>query len=149
MGLELLEEARDPQRALDALAVELQGRDRAAAEPDGPQHHRVHPGQQIGHLGGDALALQHQPDRVPRVGDRQGVEPRLHELNLPWPAQSSGSSWRSLATSANRSPSRATRLSTCAMSNARYSGSPLARARLTSSHVTGVETMGRSRARTE
>ena len=51
-----------------------------------------------------------------------------------------------VSVSANRSPSSSTRSSTSAVSNA--SGSPSA-APSTSSHVTGVETVGWGRARTE
>jgi hypothetical protein len=64
-------------------------------------------------------------------------------------AYSAGSSCTSERTGAKRSPRSSTRASTAGASNASRSGSPASRHARTSSQSTGVETVGRSRARSE
>src|SRR5260370_5195948 len=54
-----------------------------------------------------------------------------------------------LITGSNRSPSFSTRLSTLSESNTSFVGSPAFKQRSTSSHDTGVETVGRDRARSQ
>src|SRR5215472_11830561 len=61
----------------------------------------------------------------------------------------SGSFCFSFRTGWNRSPICSTRCSTASESKTRKSGSRASRQPATSSHVTGVETVGRSRARSE
>ena len=113
--------------------------------------------------GFDAVDDQQLAGALMKVGNLPLIWPVLAGLFLRWandagrtgrhvpgPAvdQSSpaGSSCSTVSTGANRSPRSATRSSTSPASN--ESGSPSAAA-LTSSHVTGVETVGRARARSE
>jgi len=60
-----------------------------------------------------------------------------------------GSCCTSETTGAKRSPCSATRARTAAASNTSRSGSPESAPSRTSSHVSGVDTVGRSRARSE
>ena len=69
--------------------------------------------------------------------------------NARWQVYSDGSDCLSDWTGANRSPSSSTRCSTCPASNTSRSGSPDSWQSPTSSHVTGVDTVGRSLARSE
>jgi putative membrane protein len=105
--------------------------------------------------GFDAVDDQQLAGALMKVGNLPLIWPVLAGLFLRWAndagrpgAQSSpaGSSCSTVSTGANRSPWPATRSSTSAASNER--GSPPAAA-LTSSQVTGVETVGRARARSE
>jgi hypothetical protein len=64
-------------------------------------------------------------------------------------AYTAGSSCTSERTGAKRSPRSSTRRRTASVSNVSRSGSPASRQARTSSHPTGVETVGRSRARSE
>ncbi len=72
---------------------------------------------------------------------------RLHAIG-PY-LQNSGSACTSDSTGANRSPRSATRASTCVGLERELGGSPESSAARTSSHSSGVETVGRSPARSE
>src|SRR3954447_4055000 len=71
------------------------------------------------------------------------VATRLEEV------QNRGSSCTRVSTGPNRSPSRSTRARTSSCSNTSSDGSPASRQASTSSHATGVETVGLSFARSE
>jgi hypothetical protein len=70
-----LERAGDRARALDAAAVELERRHRAAAEADEPEVHPLRAGQHRRELVPDALELEHPPDGVGGMRQREPVEP--------------------------------------------------------------------------
>src|SRR5437773_1451241 len=61
LGHELVEQPRDLPRALDAAAVDAQGRHGDPAESHHPYDQRLEAGQDVHHLVLDALALEHQP----------------------------------------------------------------------------------------
>jgi hypothetical protein len=106
------------------------------------------------------------PKRVVRADGRPGAvtfRSRLTPVAAPsppaagrvvaatprWRVYSFGSSCLSDATGAKRSPCSSTRASTCSLSNTSRSGSPSSWHSRTSSHAIGVETVGRSLARSE
>ena len=90
---------------------------------------------------GDRIHRGHHPKRV----TASAYSPRSRSTD-----QASGGSFcLTVASTANRSPSCSTRESTASVSNVSSSGSARVRQRATSSQLTGVETVGRSRARTE
>src|SRR3954471_15700162 len=106
---------------------------------------------------GRRLMVVEGPDSVQRVFRMTRLDDRLDILpsgegrgdGAAPTHKSFGSSCSSSTTGANRSPWRSTRSSTSAESNVSRPASSLARASSTSSQVTGVETVGRSLARSE
>lgn len=102
--------------------------------------------------GFDAVDDQQLAGALMKIGSLPVIWPVLAGLFVRWAGRTerqssvAGSSCSSVSAGANRSPWSATRASTSAASNA--SGSPPAAA-VTSSQVTGVETVGRARARSE
>jgi hypothetical protein len=74
---------------------------------------------------------------------------RLVAANARWRVYSFGRSCLSDTTGAKRSPCSSTRARTCSLSKTRRSGSPASLHSATSSQVIGVETVGRSFARSE
>ena len=101
--------------------------------------------------GFDAVSDQQLAGALMKVGNIPLIWPIIAALFVRWAQSSdSGSSCSSEVTGANRSPIAAALSSTSAASNERPAPAepPLATAS-TSSHVTGVDTVGRGRARSE
>src|SRR3954451_24410630 len=86
------------------------------------------------------------PLRLVQPAAVRGQLPRQPAQHRPQPL---GHAWRSVSTSPNRSPCSSTRASTSSIPKTSESASPRSTASETSSHVTGVETVGRAFARTE
>jgi hypothetical protein len=72
--LQLLERPRDPARALNPATVDPKRRHGSAPEPGSAQLERVEAGEQVDYIVLDALALEHQPRGLCRMGERERVE---------------------------------------------------------------------------